>query len=149
MNTQMNKVDFESGAVQSYLGILQSVINRMASNSAGCKTWCITLVSAITVVIANKSNSSYVWVALVPISLFFFLDAYYLGLEQRFRDSYNSFIKKLHAGDAVIEDVFIVNPEGGVWLTLLSTCKAALSLSVWPFYGLLVAMLWIVYKYIL
>lgn len=84
---QMSKVDFESGAVQSYLGILQGVINRMASNSAGCKTWCITLVSAITTVIADKSNSSYVWVALVPISLFLFLDAYYLGLEQRFRDS--------------------------------------------------------------
>ncbi len=42
----MDKVNFESGAVQSYLGILQGVINRMASNSAGCKTWCITLVSA-------------------------------------------------------------------------------------------------------
>ena len=145
----MSKVNFESGAVQSYLGILQGVINRMASNSAGCKTWCITLVSAITVVIADKSNSSYVWVALVPISLFLFLDAYYLGLEQRFRDSYNDFIKKLHSGEAEIEDVFIVNPGGGFWLTMTATFKAALSLSVWPFYSLLVVMLGIVHKYVL
>ncbi|MBU4287906.1 MAG: hypothetical protein KKI12_07035 [Proteobacteria bacterium] len=145
----MDKVNFESGAVQSYLGILQGVINRMASNSAGCKTWCITIVSAIVVIIADKSNPVYVWVSLVPILLFLFLDSYYLGLEQRFRDSYNSFIRKLHTGVAEIEDVFIVDPGGGVWLTLKSTLKAALSLSVWPFYSLLLVMLGIVYKYIL
>lgn len=145
----MSKVTYESGAVQSYLGILQGVINRMAANSAGCKTWCITIVSAITVVIADKSNPSYVWVAIVPIALFLFLDAYYLGLEQRLRDSYNNFIKKLHSDEAELEDVFIVNPGGGAQITLASTFKAALSLSVWPFYGLLIVMLSIVYKYVL
>ena len=145
----MDNINFESGAVQSYLGILQGVINRMASNSAGCKTWCVTLVSAITIVIADKSDKSYVWVALIPILLFLFLDAFYLGLEQRFRDSYNTFIKKLHSGEAKIEDVFIVNPGGGIWLTISSTFKAGLSLSVWPFYGLLIVMLGIVYKYVL
>ncbi len=145
----MDKVNFESGAVQSYLGILQGVITRMASNSAGCKTWCITIVSAIVVIIADKSNPAYVWVSLLPILLFLFLDSYYLGLEQRFRDSYNSFIRKLHTGVAGIEDVFIVDPGRGVWLTLKSTLKAALSLSVWPFYILLLVMLGIVYKYVL
>ena len=68
----MDNVNFESGAVQSYLGILQGVINRMASNSAGCKTWCITLVSAIAVVVADKTNTSFIWVALIPIALFLF-----------------------------------------------------------------------------
>ncbi len=145
----MDKVNLESGAVQSYLEILQSVINRMASNSASCKTWCITIVSAIVVIIADKSNPVYVWVSLLPLLLFLFLDSYYLGLEQRFRDSYNIFIEKLHVGKADIEDVFIVNPGGGVWLTLKSTFKAFLSLSVWPFYILLLGMLGIVYKYIL
>jgi len=145
----MDKINFESGAVQSYLTILQGVINRMASNSAGCKTWCITIVSAIVVIIADKSNPVYVWVSLVPVLLFLFLDSYYLGLEQRHRDSYNTFIKKLHSGNAEINDVFIVNPGGGFFLTLRSTSKAASSLSVWPFYILLLGMLVIVYKYIL
>lgn len=145
----MDNVNYESGAVQSYLGILQGVINRMASNSAGCKTWCITIVSAIIVIIADKSNPVYVWVSLVPVLLFLFLDSYYLGLEQRFRDSYNTFIKKLHAGTAEIDDVFIVNPGEGFCLTSVSTFKAALSLSVWPFYSLLLGMLGIVYEYIL
>ena len=137
----MDNVNFESGAVQSYLGILQGVINRIASNSAGCKTWCITLVSAIAVVVADKTNTSFIWVALIPIALFLFLDAYYLGLEQRFRDSYNAFIKKLHSGEAKIEDVFIVNPGGGVATTMTATFKAALSLSVWP------AILWFACRY--
>ena len=144
----MCKIDIESGAVQSYLGILQSVINRMASNSAGCKTWCITIVSAIIVLISDKSNPIYVWVSVVPILLFLFLDSYYLGLEQRFRDSYNTFINKLHTGTAKIDDVFIVNTGEGLCLTLESTLKAALSPSVWPFYTLLLGMIGIVYKYI-
>ena len=144
----MNTLVFESPSVQSYLGILQSVINRMASNSAGCKTWCITLVSAIIVIIAGQGKPNYVWISLVPIVLFFFLDSYYLGLERRFRDLYNDFIRKLHSNSATIDDVFIVNP-GTLGVILLSTVKAYFSLSVWPFYGLLAVMLVIVRVWIL
>ena len=140
----MGKIDFESGAVQSYLGILQSVINRMAASSAGCKTWCITLVSAIAVIVAGKSDSSQIWIALIPIFLFLFLDAYYLSMERRFRGSYNEFIKKLHSEKAEIEDVFIVSPKGGFWKTIIEVVKALVSLSIFPFYGLLVVMLWFV-----
>ena len=46
-------------AVQAHLGIVQSVIQRMSANSASCKTWCITLVSAILVVVANKDEPQY------------------------------------------------------------------------------------------
>ena len=130
---KMHNIDFESGAVQSYLGILQGVINRMASNCASCKTWCITLVSAMTVVIADKSNPSYIWVAMVPILLFLFLDGYYLGLEQRFRESYNMFIRKLHSGEATIEDVYIVNPGGGSLVTVLIHFKSYYFTFYFPF----------------
>jgi len=149
MNTSGSRVDFNSGAVQSYLGILQGVINRMASNSAGCKTWCITLVSAIAVIIADEPNSKHIWLAMVPVTLFVFLDSYYLGLEQRFRGLYNEFIKKLHSGTAEIENVYIVTPGNGFWCTFWSTTKAALSLSVWPFYGLLVVVLSVINRYVM
>lgn len=55
----MAEVNVESGAVQSYLGILQRVINRMAANSSACKTWCIALVSAIVVITADKGKPVY------------------------------------------------------------------------------------------
>ena len=77
-------------------------------------------------------------------SLFFFLDAYYVGLEKRFRDRYNEFIKKLHAGSATVEDLFVVAPGRGLIIFLTATGEAFASLSVWPFYGLLGVMLFIV-----
>ena len=139
----MLKVKIDSPGVQSYLGILQGVINRMASNSSGCKTWCIALVSAIVVIVADKGKPQFVWISLFPVLLFFFLDSYYLSLEVRFRDRYNDFIQKLHAEDATVEDLFIVTPGKGFKSIAKSTVKAWLSLSVWPFYGLLVTMMFI------
>jgi len=142
-------VDLDSPAVQSYLTILQGVIGRMASNSAGAKTWCIALVSAIIVVLADKAQPGYVWIALIPVGLFFLLDAYYLGLEQQFRDRYNVFIRKLHEDNADIEDVFIVAPSGGFTASMKGTFVACGSVSVWPFYVLLALMLLAVRTWIL
>lgn len=140
----MADITVDSLAVQSHLTILQGVINRMAANSTGCKTWCIALVSAIAVIIADKEKPELVWISVVPIGLFLFLDAYYLGLEKRFRDRYNGFIKKLHAGSATVEDLFVVTPGRGLVVFLTATGEALVSLSVWPFYGLLGVMLFIV-----
>ena len=134
-------IPFDSPSVQSYLQILQGVINRMATNSSSCKTWCITIVSAVIVIIADKGHPEYVWIASGPIALFFFLDAYYLALEQQFRDLYNAFIKKLHANQATIEDVFILSPSAGFIRSLRAQFLAAMSGSVWPFYFLLGLML--------
>ena len=106
----MAAVSFDSPAVQSYLTILQGVIGRMGTNSAASKTWCIALVSAVLVVSADKGNPNYVWICIIPILLLMFLDAYYLGMERRFRDLYNEFVGKVHAETATIEDVFIVDP---------------------------------------
>lgn len=137
----MSSITLDSPSVQSYLTILQGVINRMAANSAGCKTWCVALVSAVIVIIVDKVRPEYVWLSLVPIVLFFFLDAYYLGLERQFRDQYNEFIRKIHTGAVVIDDIFIVTPGGGTKVIILETAKSFSSISIWPFYGLLILML--------
>jgi hypothetical protein len=134
-------VNIDSPAVQSYLTILQGVIGRMASNSAGAKTWCIALVSAIIVVVADKRQAGYVWIALVPVALFFLLDAYYLGLERQFRDRYNDFIRKLHENRAEVDDVFIVTPDSDLAGSMKAAFKACGSVSIWPFYLLLALML--------
>jgi hypothetical protein len=144
----MDLLTHESPSVQSYLTILQGVITRMASNSAGAKSWCVGLVSAIVVVIADKGSPAYVWIALLPIVLFCFLDAYYLGLERLFREIYNAFIRKLHTGTATVEDVFIL-PPGGTRVVARSAAAACLSLSIWPFYALMVATLFVVKCWVL
>lgn len=145
----MTNVNHESAATQSYLGILQGVISRMAANSASAKTWCIALVSAVVVIIADKGKPDFVWISVIPIVLFFFLDSYYLGLEQQVRELYNDFVRKLHAAEATLEDTFAVKPSEGVGDTLEATLVAARSISVWPFYGLLALMLVIVKAWIL
>lgn len=129
----------ESPAVQAHLGIAQSVIQHMASNSASCKAWCITLVSAILVIVADKGNPNYALIAAIPTLLFLALDTYYLALERCFRQSYNSFIEKLHGGRIVAADLYAVTPTG----SLGGTCFKSLgSFSIWPFYVTLGVMIW-------
>lgn len=128
-----------SQAVQSHLTILQSVIQRMATNSSSSKAWCVTLVSAILVIVADKGKPQYAWLALIPTILFLVLDAYYLGLERGFRNAYNAFIKKLHEQTLQPEDLFVVVPQGGV---LRLFFLSLLSFSVWPFYGTLAGLIY-------
>ena len=139
----MAVLDVDSPSVQSTLSILQGVISRMAANSANAKSWCVALVSAITVVVADKGVASYVWISFVPIILLFLLDSYYLGLERLARQQYNDFVRKLHAGHATVEDLFLVT-LGDNRLTLRSARDATISLSIWPFYSLIILMLLLV-----
>lgn len=74
------RISEDSPSVHTHLGILQSVVQRMADNSASCKTWCITIVSAVMVVVADKSNPKLFWLAIMPIPVFLVLDVYYLAL---------------------------------------------------------------------
>jgi hypothetical protein len=127
-----------STAVQLHLNIMQSVIQRMASNSANCKAWCITLVSAILVVVADKGIARYAIFAAIPTFLFFLLDAYYLALERCFRRSYNLFVGKVHAGSVASIDFYVVRPIGSLRSEYLTAIG---SFSIWLFYAALAAMI--------
>jgi hypothetical protein len=107
-------IDSESPSIQTHLGILQNVIQRMASNSSACKTWCVTLVSAVLVIVADKGKPDYAWIAMLPIVVFAALDAYYLALEKAFRNSYNDFISKLHNKSLTEGDLYSVIPKGNM-----------------------------------
>lgn len=124
----------ESVAVQAHLQIAQSVIQRMASNSNSCKAWCITIVSAILVLIADKGKPQFAYLAFLPTILFLALDTYYLALERAFRSAYNSFVKKLHSSKITVDDVYSVIPKGEMSKHQLDALK---SFSIWGFYGML------------
>ena len=51
-----SQLNHESSAVQKHLEIMQGVIFRMAENSRSCKVWCVTLVSAILVLVARTGG---------------------------------------------------------------------------------------------
>lgn len=124
----------ESASVQAHLQILQAIIQRMATNSTSCKAWCITIVSAILVLIADKGKPNLVLLAFLPTFLFLTLDAYYLALEKAFRASYNSFVRKLHGNELQLDDLFSVVPRSDMTQNQVEALK---SFSVWGFYGAL------------
>ena len=134
--------DETSTSVQTHLTILQGVIGRMASNSTSLKAWCITLVAAILVVVADKNKPDYVLIALIPAVMFCVLDAYYLALEKGFRKAYEGFVGKLHDETLTTNDMYVVKPIGKMWLLWL---RAFLSPSIWIFYvliGVMIALAW-------
>ena len=110
----------------------------MGANSSSCKAWCITVVSAVLVIVADKGNPDFAFIALIPTLLFLALDAYYLALEKGFRVSYNDFVKRLHAGAAKAEDLYAVIPKGSLSGHQFEALK---SFSVWGFYVTLVILI--------
>jgi len=131
------KVADHSQAIQTHLGILQGIIQRMASNSGSCKSYCVTLVSAILVIVADKGKPNYAFIAGIPVVLFMAMDTYYLGLEKSFRERYKDFVLKYHADDLLVEDMYEVAPLG--WLAG-HMVAAFRSFAVLPFYLTLAAM---------
>jgi hypothetical protein len=146
MNNQqpITSLDESSPSVQTHLGILQGVIQRMATNSASSKAWCITLVSAILVIVADKEKSELTLLALIPTFLFATLDVYYLALEKGFRNRYDNFINKLHEGTLAPGDLFSVSPSGNMSKLQFEAIK---SFSVWGFYITLALMVFMT-KYV-
>ena len=72
-----------------HLEFIQSTITRMNQNSFQIKGWMITLVSALLALYASSEKAVYIFIAIVPAIVFWFLDAYYLQQERRFRGVYN------------------------------------------------------------
>lgn len=131
--------DEDSPAVQKHVDILQGIISRMAWGSRSSKTWCITVVAAILVVVTGNHAPGYaaVWLALAPTVMFCLMDAYYLGLEKHFRKEYDAFLEKLRRKELAADDLYAVKSDGSVFCHIRAGIG---SLSVWPFYALIVVM---------
>jgi hypothetical protein len=76
-------------SILKHLEMIQAVINRMASNSFLLKGWSVTLVSALLALAAANSDRRFVFVAVLPLLMFWLLDAYFLRQERLFRKLYD------------------------------------------------------------
>ena len=136
--------DANSGAVTAHLSIVQGTIGRMAGSSTSCKIQCVVLVTGIIVLTAQTDTTAYVLIGLLPTVLFLFLDAYYLALEQGFRQSYDAFVSKLHSGQTCVNDLFVVRPARPAGAQMLVSMR---STAVWPFYLMLAIAVALVWKF--
>ena len=72
-----------------YLEFTQGVINRLASDSSRMKGWCVVLVAALLILLAQEGQIEFIAIALVPVIAFWGLDGYFLGQERLYRALYD------------------------------------------------------------
>jgi len=100
----------DNEAVIKHMEMYQGIITRLAGNSAGCKNFAIPLITAILGFIVLEKQVALIWLSILPILLFYFVDCYYLVLENQFRDSYDHDAKKIQKGTFTRKDLFNLNP---------------------------------------
>lgn len=122
----------DSQAVLNHLNTIQTVIQRMSNGSFSCKTWSITLISGLLVILIEKGKIELISITTIPNVLFWLLDAYYLFLERRFRNYYNDFVKKLNYQELTPLDLQISLPKDNLGKTFI---QSVLSFSVSVFHS--------------
>ena len=130
--------------IHKELDLIQDVIKRMASNSFEVKKWLIGILTAIVVFKHEEllgGNSSFMWILLVPIVCFWYLDAFFLSTEKLYREMYHWVVRNRPHTDEYLYDLNtmkrqypagtfedFVKPKNNVW-------RVAVSKTIWPFYA--------------
>ena len=76
----LREVNMNKNTVK-YLEMIQTVINRLASNSFQFKGWFITLIVAVNIFDLNQAPFNKIYVIILTTTIFLFMDVYYLYLE--------------------------------------------------------------------
>lgn len=136
---------------RQYLEMMQGNIERMAANSANCKTWMVTIVAAVMALQCTMDAlNGWIFLGVLPVVLFWYLDVYYLHLERGMRNRETCFLNILRSGDmkGYQEALFNLAPymikkenltEELKKQGLVATNDRWITESVIPFYGLTIA----------
>lgn len=120
----------DNPAVIAHISLLQGVINRMANNSASCKTWCITLVAALLSLAGATHTPGIITFSLVPVLIFGFMDAMYLAQEKAYRDLYKHIITQISNQSYSLTSVY----DARASVSVKHFCSSLMSWSVFPVY---------------
>lgn len=126
----MTEKHSESESIRiAHLTMLQGVVSRMGSNSFTLKALSATFGSAAVAVMASVDNPSpyYVVSAIVPILIFWLMDAQYLRYERAYRKLY----EHVRQGEKI--DAYSLNAEPFM-TDIRSVIHLAISWSVSLFY---------------
>ncbi|MCA0366113.1 MAG: hypothetical protein LCH67_18895 [Bacteroidetes bacterium] len=121
-------------ALHHQMSMIQELIKRMSENSRNTKTWAISLVSAL-LVFSSKTVLIPWYILILPVLPLMYIDMYYLALETFYREQYNKLKTRYKENKITIENIYdIENPNGSLDIFFQFGSK-----SIWPFYGLLMA----------
>ena len=123
---------------------VQTAITRMNTNSFQLKAMMITITAAFLAVFGANSKSVFILIPIPIVFLFWFLDAYYLQMERKFRAIYRDICDLTSEDEKLTTSVFQMNPKlykGWDY----SFLKVFLWSSIAPLYLFIIASLTIVY----
>jgi hypothetical protein len=75
---------------RKHLEFTQQIIARMGNNSFALKGWSVTVLAALFALAADRANRTILGVAVLPVVLFWLLDAYFLAQERVYRRLYDA-----------------------------------------------------------
>lgn len=114
--------------------MIQGIITRMNTNSFQIKGWTITLVSALLALYANSGKVTYIFIVLIPVLIFWFLDSYYLQQERKFRALYNDIVNVANYGADIKEFEMSIDKYKTCEYHII---KIMVSITILPLYTLL------------
>lgn len=74
---------------EKHLEFIQNIVTRLNTNSFQIKGIAITIVVALLAIYASTLKLDFILIPILPTTIFWFLDAYYLQQERKFRGLYN------------------------------------------------------------
>lgn len=137
MRKKESNLSFDAPSVQTHLTNLQNLIARMSNLGANVKNWAAAIMAALLVWIFDKGTIPYALSLFSIIVVFCALDCYYLSLEREFRDAYNGFVRRLHAGTATSDDLFVIGVRRGFIVRAGAMREVLASPAILPFYAML------------
>lgn len=72
-----------------HLEFIHNTIVRMSTNSFLIKGWCVTIVTALFALAEKNIINNYICISYFVLFVFWFLNAYFLQLERKFRSLYD------------------------------------------------------------
>lgn len=129
--------------IHKELDLIQGIINRMAANSFEVKKWLIGILTAIVVFKGDElmgGRVNLVWVLLLPVLCFWYLDAFFLSTERFYREMYKWVIQHRSKTTSYLYDLNTkkrINPdntETNLSLPKNNIWRVAFSKTLLPFY---------------
>lgn len=114
-----------------HLEFIQTTITRMSTNSFIIKGWTITLISALFVLAQKESNTTYAILTYIAVPIFWYLNAFFLLQERRYRSLYDDVRIK---DDNLIDFSMDAKSYNTANNTLI---KCLISKTIWPIYCLM------------
>lgn len=115
---------------KEHLKMIEDIITRMASNSFQLKSWTVSLISAILIFADFKNEICFIWIAYIPIIVFWILDAFYLQLERKYRGLYN-LVQKDYVNKTDNVSCFDMSTKN---ISVDNILRIMISKSIWPIY---------------